>query len=84
MKPIAAGLALLVRAYQLIVRPLLAPSCRFEPSCSAYAIEALGTHGALRGAWLASWRIVRCNPLCAGGYDPVPPHTSCLHDTKAR
>ena len=55
----AAGLAWLVRAYQLVVRPLLPPACRFTPSCSAYAIEALHTHGALRGTWLASRRIVR-------------------------
>lgn len=72
MKPLGAALALIVRAYQLILRPLCPPACRFTPSCSAYAIEALRTHGAVRGLWLASWRIVRCNPLCAAGYDPVP------------
>ncbi len=73
MKIVATGLAVLVRAYQLLVRPLLPPSCRFQPSCSAYAIEALHTHGAVRGVWLASWRVLRCNPFCAGGDDPVPP-----------
>jgi putative membrane protein insertion efficiency factor len=73
MTPFGHALALLVRGYQLILRPLLPPACRFTPSCSAYAIEALRTHGALRGLWLASRRIVRCNPLCAAGHDPVPP-----------
>ncbi len=73
MSPVAAALSATVRAYQLVVRPLLPPACRFEPSCSAYAIEALHTHGALRGGWLAFRRIVRCNPFCAAGYDPVPP-----------
>ncbi len=66
-------MALLVRAYQLVLRPLLPPACRFVPSCSDYAIEALHTHGAWHGLVLASWRIVRCNPFCAAGYDPVPP-----------
>ncbi len=86
MRP-AAVLAFLVRAYQLTVGPLLPPACRFTPSCSAYAIEALGTHGALRGAWLASWRVVRCNPFCTAGYDPVPQprlHPACRHHSKAR
>ena len=76
MKPLATAMALLVRGYQLVLRPLLPPACRFTPSCSAYAIEALHTHGAWRGLTLASWRIMRCNPLCAAGYDPVPP---CAH-----
>ena len=84
----AAGLAWLVRAYQLVVRPLLPPACRFTPSCSAYAIEALRSHGALRGTWLSSRRIVRCNPFCAAGYDPVPPsklhRTACPDHSKAR
>ena len=74
MSPLARCLALLVRAYQFIVRPLLPPACRFVPSCSEYAIEALRTHGALRGGLLASWRILRCNPFVPGGYDPVPAH----------
>jgi hypothetical protein len=86
MNPLARGLALMVRGYQLVIRPLLPPSCRFHPSCSAYAIEALQTHGLIRGVWLASWRILRCNPFMPGGYDPVPPahpHT-CSHISKAR
>ena len=62
-----------VRAYQWTVRPLIGANCRFWPSCSDYAVEALRTHGVLRGAGLAGWRILRCNPWCDGGYDPVPP-----------
>jgi len=61
-----------VRAYQWTVRPLIGPHCRFWPSCSDYAIEAVQTHGAARGSALAVWRILRCNPWCDGGYDPVP------------
>jgi putative membrane protein insertion efficiency factor len=62
----------LVRAYQFAVRPLLGAHCRFYPSCSDYAREALERHGAARGAWLALRRIARCHPYHAGGYDPVP------------
>lgn len=65
-------LILLVRAYQVALSPLLPPSCRYYPSCSAYAIEALQRHGALRGSWMAARRIARCNPFRPGGYDPVP------------
>lgn len=61
-----------VRAYQLVVSPLLGPRCRFYPSCSAYAVEALRTHGPLRGALLALWRLARCHPWNAGGVDLVP------------
>jgi putative membrane protein insertion efficiency factor len=63
---------LFVRAYQVALSPLLPPSCRFTPSCSHYAIEALQKHGALRGGWLATKRIARCNPFVPGGHDPVP------------
>jgi len=70
---IARLLMALVRVYQWTLRPLIGAHCRFTPSCSHYAIEALGAHGALRGSWLAGWRILRCNPWVAGGYDPVPP-----------
>ncbi|MBS3936204.1 MAG: membrane protein insertion efficiency factor YidD [Sulfuritalea sp.] len=62
----------LVRAYQLFISPLIPPSCRFYPTCSHYAIEALQKHGALRGAWLALRRIARCHPWHPGGHDPVP------------
>jgi putative membrane protein insertion efficiency factor len=77
----ARMLILLVRLYQWIIRPVLGPNCRFVPGCSDYAAEALHTHGALRGAWLASRRIVRCNPWHEGGYDPVPP---CAGTRQAR
>lgn len=70
----AASLIRLVRWYQRHLSPRKsAPTCRFTPTCSAYAVTALRRHGALKGGWLALWRILRCNPLVAGGYDPVPP-----------
>ena len=62
----------LARLYQLTVSPVVPQTCRFHPTCSRYAIEAVRTHGALRGGWLALRRIVRCHPWSAGGYDPVP------------
>ena len=62
----------LVRGYRRFVSPLLPPRCRFAPSCSAYAEEALRTHGALRGTWLAVRRVARCHPFNPGGHDPVP------------
>ena len=69
----ALALVLLVRAYQLLVSPLLGPRCRFYPSCSAYALDALRVHGALRGTWLAVRRVLRCHPWNPGGVDDVPP-----------
>jgi uncharacterized protein len=61
-----------VTGYRMFVSPLLPPRCRFYPSCSAYALEALRVHGAARGTWLAARRVARCHPFNPGGYDPVP------------
>ena len=61
-----------VRFYQRAISPKHPPSCRFVPTCSAYAVVAIDRFGALRGGALALWRILRCNPFCKGGYDPVP------------
>jgi uncharacterized protein len=66
------ALMLLVRGYQLLVSPMLGGSCRFAPTCSAYALGALERHGALAGSYLAAARIVRCHPWCDGGIDEVP------------
>jgi putative membrane protein insertion efficiency factor len=69
----AADLAILaVRGYQVLLRPLLPPACRFAPSCSEYCVEAVARHGARRGLWLAIRRICRCHPWNPGGYDPPP------------
>jgi putative membrane protein insertion efficiency factor len=62
----------IVRGYKKFISPLLPPSCRFTPTCSEYAMEALQKHGAWKGSLLAIWRILRCNPFGKGGYDPVP------------
>ncbi|QLQ33401.1 MAG: membrane protein insertion efficiency factor YidD [Candidatus Thiothrix singaporensis] len=65
-------LLLIIRGYQLFLSPLLGSNCRFYPTCSHYAREAIETHGALQGSWLALRRIGRCNPWHEGGFDPVP------------
>lgn len=65
-------LIFLLRAYRTLLSPFLGRNCRFHPSCSAYAIEALQRHGAMKGAWLALRRVTRCHPWNPGGYDPVP------------
>lgn len=70
---ITRALVLCVRIYQWTLRPFIGAHCRFEPTCSAYAIEALQLHGATAGALLAARRVLRCNPWCEGGMDPVPP-----------
>ena len=67
-----AVLLVLLGAYRRLVSPLLPPACRFHPTCSAYAAEAVRRHGALRGLFLALKRLARCHPLCEGGIDPVP------------
>lgn len=61
----------LIRFYQFFLSPLKAPSCRFYPSCSEYACQALAKYGVWRGLFLASWRLLRCHPFSPGGYDPV-------------
>jgi len=69
-----------VRFYRRWISPLLLPRCRFYPSCSAYSLEALETHGSVRGCWLSLRRVLRCNPFNPGGFDPVPEHL----DTESR
>ena len=62
----------IIRFYQKNISPLLPPSCRFQPTCSQYAIEAIQKYGVFKGGAMALWRILRCNPFSKGGYDPVP------------
>ncbi len=69
MAKIAVGL---IKLYQWCISPLIGRHCRFHPSCSNYAIEAFARHGFVKGLFLSIWRILRCQPLCEGGYDPVP------------
>lgn len=73
----------LVKMYRYFISPLMANHCRFHPSCSSYMIEAIETHGALKGLWLGTTRLLRCHPFNPGGYDPVPPNHSshCEHTT---
>ncbi len=66
------ALVVLVRAYQLLISPLFPPSCRFSPSCSEYARQALSKHGIIKGLWLSARRVLRCHPWHPGGPDPVP------------
>jgi len=79
----------LVRAYQLLLSPWLGPSCRFEPTCSHYSLQALRQHGALGGSYLTLRRLARCHPWCEGGCDPVPeqwarPFSSLLSTSRSR
>ena len=72
-------LILLIRSYQLVLSPFVGGACRFQPSCSAYAVEAIATHGAWRGSLLAARRLASCHPLGRAGFDPVPAaHSSTL------
>jgi len=66
------GLAAVIRGYQIAISPALPPSCRFTPSCSQYALDAVRRYGALKGSWLAARRLARCHPFHRGGFDPVP------------
>lgn len=68
----------LVRAYRLLLSPWLGSSCRFEPTCSAYSLQALERHGAAAGSYLTAARLVRCHPWCDGGFDPVPERAPSL------
>ena len=72
-RPVSDFLVFIINIYRKTVSPLKLPSCRFTPTCSQYAVEAIRVHGALKGSLLSVWRILRCNPFCKGGYDPVPP-----------
>ncbi len=63
----------LIKCYKKLISPLFPKTCRFTPTCSSYAIEALQVHGFFKGMYLSIRRILRCNPFCEGGYDPVPP-----------
>jgi len=82
LKPLLRGL---IRSYQLLISPVLGPSCRYLPSCSEYAAEAIERHGPLAGTWLALRRLARCHPWGGSGYDPVPkqrwraPSIGCRH-----
>lgn len=70
----------LIRGYRLFISPLFLPVCRFQPTCSMYAIEAIDRFGPLKGSWLAASRICRCHPFSPGGYDPVPSRPSSLSE----
>jgi len=73
VKPLRRLATLPIRFYQRFISPLKPPMCRFSPTCSQYAVEAVDAHGILRGGAYALWRILRCHPFCRGGHDPVPP-----------
>lgn len=77
------GLIQVLRAYRAAISPLYGDVCRYHPSCSAYALEAVTTHGAARGGWFALRRLARCHPWSAGGLDPVPAAASRRIETRA-
>ncbi|WP_425429652.1 membrane protein insertion efficiency factor YidD [Desulfovibrio litoralis] len=70
---IRIGFVLPIKFYRYFISPLLPRACKYYPSCSVYAVEAILRHGVIKGVFLSSWRILRCNPWSAGGFDPVPP-----------
>jgi len=70
----------MILVYRKVIAPWLPPVCRFTPTCSEYGLEAVRRHGAIKGALLIVWRLMRCQPFCRGGYDPVPDHL-CRHRT---
>jgi uncharacterized protein len=72
VNPLTLVLRVLIRFYQYVISPLLGPSCRYLPTCSEYALDAIETHGVLRGGWLAARRLLRCHPWGGSGFDPVP------------
>ncbi len=76
MTPLARLLSLPIKAYRLVLSPWVGHNCRFQPTCSCYALEALEQHGAARGGYLAVRRLARCHPFGSSGYDPVPPAAS--------
>ena len=76
MNPMQLVAGALLKFYKSLVSPMLPPACRYVPSCSEYAAEAVAHHGLFQGSVLACWRLLRCNPLARGGYDPVPKHSS--------
>ena len=72
MSILARVAVLMIRGYQVTLSPLLPSACRYQPSCSAYTLEAVERYGAMRGGWMGARRILRCHPFARGGYDPVP------------
>ena len=81
MNPITWLFRVLIKGYQWFISPVLPGSCRYYPTCSSYALEALNTHGPLKGGWLGLRRIVRCHPFNPGGHDPVPASPSHMPHT---
>ena len=80
--PVRLLLIGLLRAYRLVISPLYGQVCRYHPTCSAYALEAVTEHGSVRGTWLTVRRLGRCHPWAAGGYDPVPPARSSADSSR--
>ena len=80
LSPLSWIAIILIRVYQYTISPLIGPRCRFAPSCSAYAVTAIETHGFSKGCWLAIKRLMKCHPLNDGGYDPVPPLSTSDRD----